>query len=76
MIDVSCTCVPPSWDKTLPHALILAATSTTSPEPPVEFPGDVLHPAATAEPTAASATHLKIERLTITNTLSLPAPLG
>jgi hypothetical protein len=40
MIDVSRTCVPPSWLRIEPHALMLAATATTWPPPaPAEAPG-------------------------------------
>src|SRR5579875_3239634 len=65
MIDVSLTCEPPSCDRMLPHALMLAATEMTLelPEPvggllpscvpPLE---DVLHPpTASATSTAADA---------------------
>ena len=70
MIDVAFTCDPPSWDRMLPHALMLAATVMTLPDPPeplgpdagalpfcVPPLEDVLHPpAANATTTAAEAT--------------------
>jgi hypothetical protein len=66
MIDVSCTCRPPSWLRMLPQALMLAPTMSVvelfpAPETAGEAFGDVLHD-TTLNAIAAAAADSRILR--------------
>ena len=62
MIEIARARAPESWARTLPHALIVEAT-TIGPEPPPTLATPELHPAAAAITAAASNALAMVTRL-------------